>query len=196
MSTRGTNDPSSRMSRTSVARSRRTRHNRASSRLFSALATGSASPAMANRQEPGPIALRLALAFAAVALAAIALLAALTAAFAAADVSDLAGRQRTELTTAIAVAAGGTWDRANGWAGADLSPVLDLASRVGADVRIHDGAGRPVATTPGFAAHRGDAAYSAPINVRGQQVGDADVRFSGSGLGNADQALQTALMRA
>jgi len=151
---------------------------------------------MASRQEPGPIALRLALAFAAVALAAIALLAALTAAFAAADVSDLAGRQRTELTTAIAVAAGGTWDRANGWAGADLSPVLDLASRVGADVRIHDGAGRPVATTPGFAAHRGDAAYSAPINVRGQQVGDADVRFSGSGLGNADQALQTALMRA
>jgi hypothetical protein len=47
--------------------------------------------------------LRLALAFTSVALAAVALLAGLTAAFAAADVSALAARQRTELTNAIAL---------------------------------------------------------------------------------------------
>jgi hypothetical protein len=54
----------------------------------------------------GTLALRLALTFVAVALAAVALLAALTAAFAASDVSSLAGQQRQELTRAIAVAAG------------------------------------------------------------------------------------------
>ena len=42
-------------------------------------------------------------------------LAGLTAAFAAADVSALASQQRTELTSAIAVAAGAAWDRNNSW---------------------------------------------------------------------------------
>ena len=77
---------------------------------------------MDDRPSPqGTIALRLALAFLAVALAAVALLAGLTAAFTAADVSGLASRQRTELTTAIAVAAGTAWDRGGQWADADLS---------------------------------------------------------------------------
>ena len=68
---------------------------------------------------PGPpargdaIGLRLGLLFLGVALAAIALLAGLTAAFAAADVSALAVRQRSELTAAVAVAAAAAWDRNN-----------------------------------------------------------------------------------
>lgn len=110
--------------------------------------------------------------------------------------SDLAARQRAELTTAIAVASGGAWDRNNTWTGADLSAVLNLASRIGADVRIADAAGRPVATTPGFAAHDDEAQNSRPLDVGGQRVGGVDVRFTGSGLGSADQALQTALLRA
>ncbi len=81
-----------------------------------------------------PLGLRLALAFLAVALMAIALLAGLTAAFAAADVSVLAGQQRTQLTSAIAVAAGVAWDRGDSWASADLVPVVDLAANTGADV--------------------------------------------------------------
>jgi hypothetical protein len=68
------------------------------------------------------IGLRLALAFAAVALAAIALLAGLTAAFAAADVSSLASRQRSELTRAIAAAAGTAWDRNHSWSQASVVP--------------------------------------------------------------------------
>ncbi|MGN6793047.1 MAG: ATP-binding protein [Streptosporangiaceae bacterium] len=146
--------------------------------------------------QPATLALRLALAFVAVALAAVALLAGLTSAFASADVSDLAARQRAELTTAIAVTAGGAWDRKNTWIGADLSPVLDLASRIGADVRINDAAGLTVATTAGFGAHRDDPRHSHLINASGQRVGGIDVRFTGSGLGGADQALQTALLRA
>ena len=73
----------------------------------------------------GTLGLRLALAFLTVALAAVALLAGLTAAFAAADVANLASQQRGELARAIAVAAGAVWDRNNTWASADLSPVLD-----------------------------------------------------------------------
>src|SRR5215469_6057510 len=96
--------------------------------------------------------LRLALAFVSVALAAVALLAGLTATFAAADVSALAAQQRTELTRAIAVAAGAAFDRNNSWSSADLAPILDLAARTGAAVQIRDQAGHAVASSPGFAA--------------------------------------------
>jgi two-component system, OmpR family, sensor histidine kinase BaeS len=161
---------------------------------------GGAAPARSDPPSapvhPGTMALRLALAFVTVALAAVALLAGLTAAFASADVSYLAARQRAELTAAIAVASGGAWDRRNTWTGADLAPVLNLAARIGADVRIEDAAGRPVATTPGFTAHRDGSQLSRPIDVGGHRVGGIDVRFTGSGLGGADQALQTALLRA
>jgi two-component system, OmpR family, sensor histidine kinase BaeS len=151
---------------------------------------------------PGPpargdaIGLRLALLFLGVALAAIALLGGLTAAFASADVSALAGRQRSELTAAVAVASAAAWDRNNSWQDADLSPVLDLASRTGADVRILDRAGRTVAVTPGFGAQAGDPQFSAPATVRGVPVGEAVVRFTGAGLGQADHSLRLALLRA
>ena len=139
--------------------------------------------------------MRLALAFLAVALAAVALVAGLTAAFAAADVSALATRQQTELTSAIAVAAGAAWDRANSWASADLSPLLDLAARTGADIQIRDQADRAVAASPGFAAQTGPR-FSAPVVVRGQRIGTAVVRSTSSGLNAADGVLQTALLRA
>src|SRR5215475_6016205 len=91
-----------------------------------------------------PIRLRLALAFIGVALAAVALLALLAAAFAAADVANLASRQRSDLTSAIAVAAGAAWNRKDSWARANLGPVVDLATRTGADVEITGHTGEPV----------------------------------------------------
>jgi len=140
--------------------------------------------------------LRLALAFLAVALAAVALLAGLTAAFAAADVSALASRQRQELTTAIAVAAAAAWERGDSWASADLSPVLDLAARTGADIEIHDEAGRVVSRSPGFASQASAPQFAATAAVRGTPVGRVVVRFTGSGLGGADRSLEIALLRA
>jgi len=142
------------------------------------------------------IGLRLALAFVGVALAAVALLAGLTAAFAAADVSSLASRQRAQLTDAIAVAAGSAWDRNHGWRFADLSPALDLVARTGAGARILAPSGRQVAKSPGFPAHAHGAQLSRPIVVQGERVGTAVVRFTGSGLGGADEALEIALLRA
>jgi two-component system sensor histidine kinase BaeS len=144
----------------------------------------------------GALGLRLALAFISVALAAIALLAGLTAAFAAADVSALATRQHAELTSAIAVAAGAAWDRNESWPAADLSPVLDLAARAGADIQIRDRSGHLVASSPGFGALAASQPTGAPIVVRGERAGEAVVRFTGAGLGSADRALEAALLRA
>ena len=164
-----------------------------------------AGPAAEPLAEPGarragsrgdPIGLRLALAFVGVALAAVALLAVLAAAFAAADVANLASRQRSDLTSAIAVAAGAAWDRTDSWAGANLAPVVDLATRTGADVEITDQAGRPTAVSPAFHRHASSPQVSRPIMVRGQQVGRAIARFPDSGLAGADQALRAALWRA
>ena len=155
---------------------------------------GSAPPDAGTRGDA--IGLRLALAFAAVALAAIALLAGLTAAFAAADVSSLASRQRSELTRAIADAAGTAWDRNHSWSQASVVPVLDLAAGVGADAQIRDQAGRPVATSPHFAVRASSLQLMRPVVVHRQRVGVAVVRFTGSGLAAANHTLQTALLRA
>ena len=140
--------------------------------------------------------LRLALAFLGVALAAVALLAGLIAAFAATDVSALADRQRTELTSAITVAAAAAWDRNDSWDSADLSPALDLAAQTGADVQIRDLAGRVVASSPGFTAQATVPQYRRAVMVRSTRVGQAVVRFTGAGLGGADRGLEVALLRA
>lgn len=144
----------------------------------------------------GAVGLRLALAFAGVALAAVALFAGLLAAFASADVSRLASQQRSELTAAIAVAAGAAYEQAEGWRSADLQPVLEAAARVGAETRLQDRAGRAIVSSQGFAAGAGSPQSGAPVTVRGRRVGLAVARFTGGGLTAADQALRTALLRA
>ncbi len=143
----------------------------------------------------GTLGLRLALAFLTVALAAVALLAGLTAAFAAADVANLASQQRGELARAIAVAAGAVWDRNNTWASADLSPVLDYAASTGTAVQIRDQAGQVVDASPRFGVTDGSES-SLPVVARHQRVGTALVRSTGSGLAAADRSLKTALLRA
>ena len=158
-----------------------------------AMPAPAAAPGVAARG--GTLGLRLALAFITVALAAIALLAGLTAAFAAADVSTLASQQRAELANAIAFAAGAAWEENRTWSSADLSPVLDLATKTGAAVQIRDLAGHVVASSPAFATANGPQS-SPPIVARGQPVGTAVVRSTGTGLNAADRVLQTALLRA
>lgn len=147
---------------------------------------------MARPGGTGPIRLRLALAFVAVALTAVALITILTAFFAAADVSQLAGRQQRDLTQAMAVAAGAVWDRTGEWAGADLMPVTDMSGRIGADVKITGNTGRAVVASSGFGQATGTV-VTAPIVVHGQHVGTLSARFTGAGFAAADNALRTAL---
>jgi two-component system, OmpR family, sensor histidine kinase BaeS len=140
--------------------------------------------------------LRLGLAFLSVALAAVALLAGLTAVLAAADVSALTSQQRADLTSAIAAAAAAAWDHTDSWTSADLSPVLDLATRTGAEVRIHETNGHVVISSPGFAAQTAAPEQTAAVQVGGTRVGQIVVRFTNSGLASADQALQSDLLQA
>jgi two-component system sensor histidine kinase BaeS len=155
--------------------------------------TGAATGPGGGRSDT--LGLRLALAFLGVALGAVALLAGLTAAFSAADVSDLASRQRANVTSAIAVAAGAAWDRNDSWSAADLSPVLDLATQTGAVVTIRDQSGRIVIASDRVPAATGPQAR-APITAGGQRIGEVVVRSTDTGLGAADRTLQTALLRA
>ena len=157
--------------------------------------TADRQPVAAAPARSDAIGLRLALAFLGVALVAIALLAGLTAVFSGADVSALAARQRAQLASAVAVAAGAAYDRKNSWAAAYLGPVLDLTTRTGADVQIRNATGRPVASSPGFDGHSGTQ-FSWPVKADGRRVGTAVMRFSGSGLGGAEHTLRTALLRA
>jgi two-component system sensor histidine kinase BaeS len=144
----------------------------------------------------GSLGLRLALAFAGIVLAAVALLAGLTAVFAAADVSHLVSRQRSELTGAMAVAASAEYDRSGGWRSADLQAVLQGAARVGAAVQVRDRAGRVIAASRAFASQAGRPEFTAPVTAHGQRVGVAVARFTHSGVTAADRALEAALLRA
>jgi two-component system sensor histidine kinase BaeS len=147
---------------------------------------------MARPRGTGPIGLRLTLAFVAVALVAVALITVMTAVFAAADVSRLAERQERELTQAMTVPAAAARDQAGHWIRADLVPVIDMGSPIGAAVQVTDSAGRTVAASSGFSRASGPV-HKAPIVVHGQRVGTIAVRFTGAGLAAADNALRTAL---
>src|ERR1700722_659360 len=148
-----------------------------------------------RRGRANSLGFRLALGFISVALAAVALLAGLTVAFASADVSALADRQRTELTSAVAAAAGAGWDLHDNWAEANLFPALDLASHTGAEVQIRDTSGVVVAESPAF--NRSSAPQFRAIVMAGRRhVGEADVRFTQAGFTGADGALRSALLRA
>jgi two-component system sensor histidine kinase BaeS len=155
-----------------------------------------AGPAPAPASRGSTLGLRLALAFLAVALAAVALLAGLTAALTAADVSTLANQQRADLTHAVAAAAAAAWARGDSWSSADVSPVLDLAARTGAEVQIRNQYGQVVTTSSKFAAQRGAPQLSADVVTRGERAGQVIVRFANSGLASADHALQSDLLQA
>jgi two-component system, OmpR family, sensor histidine kinase BaeS len=155
---------------------------------------GRPSGAPGSGQRGNTLGPRLALAFLGVALAAVALLAVLAAVFSAVDVSSLANRQRDDLASAVAVAAGASWKQGQGWDAADLAPVLDLAAHSGLELQVRDTTGRPVATTSGFAGTGSQS--SQPVVVNGRRVGTVLLGLTGSGLGGADSVLRTALLRA
>jgi len=63
-------------------------------------------------------------------------------------------------------------------------------------VAVKDQAGRPAAVSADFREHASSPQVSERIMVQGQPVGEAVVRFTRTGLGAADEALQAALWRA
>jgi len=147
---------------------------------------------MARADRSGPIGLRLALAFVGVALSAVAVFALLSVVFTANEVSNLAGKQRTELTQALQVAAADAWRHSRGWSMTELRPVVDLASKLGARIHVTDQAGRPVTSSPGYARGVGPLGQAAIVSG-GRQVGTINVRFGRVGLGSPHRQLRASL---
>jgi two-component system sensor histidine kinase BaeS len=152
---------------------------------------------MARADRSGSIGLRLALAFVAVALSAVALVGVLSAVFTAADVSQLASGQRSELTQALGVAAADAWQHDhNMWSMAELAPVEDVASKIGAAIQVTDLGGRMVISSPGFSGGTGPLGQTVAIMDGGQRAGTIKVRFGRIELGSPHHRLRTTLWQA
>ena len=102
------------------------------------------TPTTAARRGGGlssPIARRLALLIALVALVALGLLATATLVFANNDVTTLSRQQRIDLGDAVASAVAVSYNRVDSWKGVELSPALTLASHAGVAVQVRNAAG-------------------------------------------------------
>jgi two-component system, OmpR family, sensor histidine kinase BaeS len=142
-----------------------------------------------------PIARRLALLIALVALVALGLLAAATLVFANKDVTTLSGRQRTDLGTAVASAVTVGYEQTDAWNAADLSPALALASNAGVAVQVRDNAGGLVASAipPSVRPGTLGAPFVLPVVTDGNRVGTVSVRTSTTGIQAASGSLRRAL---
>ena len=166
---------------------------------------------MTTRRRLGPIGVRLALAFVAVALVAVAVLAALTVLGTRSPVDDLARTQRRAQATAVAAAAAQAYQSASGWADADLGAASALAASGDASLEVRDRAGTVVALSAaqqqrmsdlmarmhGGAIH-GRTALGGPVTadvvVDGAPVGSVTLRFPGRGLAAPYQQVRDSLL--
>jgi two-component system, OmpR family, sensor histidine kinase BaeS len=131
----------------------------------------------------------LALAFVGVALAAIAVNTAVSAVTAEHGAAAIAVRQERTEARAIALASSLAYS-GNGWRMHDLMPVLDLADRAGAGLRLLDSSGRDVCASPGFAALPRANAQTEPVFGGGlRRVGTVTIRFGHRGLGGLSRSL-------
>ena len=162
---------------------------------------------MRRRPLLGPLGVRLASAFLAVALAAVAVFATLTMLSARNEVSGLTDRQREDDLSATAIAAGDAYRRAEGWAEADLAGATAVAARSQATLTVVDVDGEVVAAPTdalasmmmqmhGMAAvdtPRGDP-VSAAVVVDGRTVGAVMLRFPTQAM-EAERHVRDALAR-
>ncbi|MGH9069012.1 MAG: sensor histidine kinase, partial [Acidimicrobiales bacterium] len=141
--------------------------------------------------------LRLTLAFVGVSLAAVALLAGITLAATQAEIGALGQNQEHHAVGSVTSAAAAAYQRAGGWANADLSSALAVASDNGATVSVLDRAGHLVAASSGSDALTTTLGppVDEPVIVHGAKVGKVVLRFAGSGLLPAYAALQASLVR-
>jgi two-component system, OmpR family, sensor histidine kinase BaeS len=144
----------------------------------------------------GPVGLRLALAFVAVAVLAVGLVTALAVVFSERDISVLVQQRRDDLTRTLTVDAVSTYNTGKpGWSDVDLKPALALAASSGTEVAVVDVHGNVVAsslTRP----ERAPGILRSPLILRGQRIGTLLVRFSSGGLVASADRLRTSLVRA
>jgi two-component system sensor histidine kinase BaeS len=157
-----------------------------------------ATPISRSRRGGGsfsPLARRLALLIALVALVALGLLATAVLIFANNDVTTLSGRQRSDLGTAVARAVKVGYQQSHAWKSADLSPALTLASQAGIAVEVRDESGALVdsAAPRGVRPNTLGSPLVVPITADGVSIGTVSVRTSTAGIGAANTSLRHAL---
>ena len=144
----------------------------------------------------GPVGLRLALAFVAVAVLAVALVAGLVVVFADKDIGVLVQQRRDDLTRSLITDAVSTYNTGQpGWSDADLKPALEVAASSGTEVAILDDHDRTVASTI-TGSRRGPAVTRHLITLNGRRIGTLLVKFTGRGLLASADNLRTSLLRA
>jgi two-component system, OmpR family, sensor histidine kinase BaeS len=155
-----------------------------------------------------PLGIRLAVAFVAVAVAAIAVVAGLTLASATGEVSELVTQTHRADAHAAADVAAQAYERAGGWADADLSSAAALAARGQAELTVVDRDGRLLAAPASEAAEMMarmhgleilDVARDEPVirevTVDGDVVGAVQLRFPTSHLPTPEREIRHALIR-
>jgi two-component system sensor histidine kinase BaeS len=148
------------------------------------------------RRGGGPVGLRLALAFVAVAVLAVALVAVLAVIFTDRDIAALVQLRRDDLARSLATDAVSTYNSGSpGWADVDLAPALQLAGGDGAQAAVLNSGGRVVASTltvpvgaPGLVRR--------PLVLDGHRIGTLLVRFTGQGLTSSANNLRASLVSA
>jgi two-component system sensor histidine kinase BaeS len=164
-------------------------------RLSRAAGAGPGSRPMASRGQ-GPIGLRLALAFVAIAVLAVTLVALLAVVFSQRDISVLLQQRRDDLAQTLSIDAVSTYNTGRpGWFDVDLKPALELAASSGTAVAILDQDGNVVASNLADP-EQASGVERRPLTLNGQPIGTLLVKFSGRGLAASADNLRASLARA
>lgn len=143
----------------------------------------------------GPVGLRLALAFVAVAVAAVGLVAVLAVVFTQRDITALVAQRRNDLARSLASDAVSAYNTGRpGWKDVDLRPALELAASDGAQAAVLDARGKVVAST--LTAPLSMTNSRRPLHLSGQRIGTLLVRFTGHGLAAEASNVRVSLIRA
>lgn len=143
-----------------------------------------------------PIALRMALAFVAMALLAVGIVLALALALGGRDINAMVQERQADLSATLRTNAAATYNTGKpGWSDVDLKPALALAARSGTNAAVLDDDGVVVASTITNPSQI-PSAQRTPIMIGNRRIGTLVVRFNGRGLVASADRLRTSLDRA
>lgn len=153
---------------------------------------------MPQRRWLGPLGLRLAAAFVAVALGALAVLSVAVLLVDRSDVNHLASDQRDQTTDAITSALTDEYRVTGSWSGADLQPAVALVDSSGIALALNDAAGGAVlrAGPQQLFSESGSKIVHERVMVDNSTVGALKLGFAAGGLSASERHLRGALLAA
>ena len=146
----------------------------------------------------GPLVVRLAAAFVAVALTGLAVLAIAVLLVDRRDVNRLAAAHRLEISRAISTALQQSFETNQGWVGADLQSAVALSGSAGVGLALDDRAGAAVlrAGPQGLLTQPSSTVVAKTFSVGSQPVGRLRLAFASGGLTASERHLKATLVDA